>query len=267
MTANAFDADRSDCQNAGMNDFVPKPVDPPQLYAALLKWLPEGPVQSLPPAAAIEEPPANDEDLLRRLAAIPGLDLEHGLSMLRGNVTKYVRLLRLFVDGNQHYVEQIPQIVASGDFAPIHPIAHSLRGSASMMGAMELSSTAAALSAACRGDAGSGEIGRLCGVLANDLSSLIDGIRQATRLDVEGPAPEVDTAALTEVLVRLEDLLEQGDMAAGDLALKEAGLLRYSLGDAATSLLARIESFDFENAAADLREYRRRASRGSNRPD
>jgi PAS domain S-box-containing protein len=267
MTANAFDADRSDCQNAGMNDFVPKPVDPPQLYAALLKWLPEGPVQSLPPAAAIEEPPANDEDLLRRLAAIPGLDLEHGLSMLRGNVTKYVRLLRLFVDGNQHYVEQIPQIVASGDFAPIHPIAHSLRGSASMMGAMELSSTAAALSAACRGDAGSGEIGRLCDVLANDLSSLIDGIRQATRLDVEGPAPEVDTAALTEVLVRLEDLLEQGDMAAGDLALKEAGLLRYSLGDAATSLLARIESFDFENAAADLREYRRRASRGSNRPD
>jgi hypothetical protein len=42
-------------------------------------------------------------------------------------------------------------------------------------------------------------------------------------------------------------------MAAGDLARKETGLLRHSLGAAAAPLLASIESFDFENAAAELR--------------
>lgn len=41
MTANVQADDRQRCLNAGMNDFVPKPVDPENLFLVLLKWLAE----------------------------------------------------------------------------------------------------------------------------------------------------------------------------------------------------------------------------------
>ena len=39
MTSNAFDEDRQVCLDAGMNDHIAKPVDPPVLFETLLKWL------------------------------------------------------------------------------------------------------------------------------------------------------------------------------------------------------------------------------------
>lgn len=39
MTANAFAEDRQRCLDAGMDDFVAKPIDPELLYETLLHWL------------------------------------------------------------------------------------------------------------------------------------------------------------------------------------------------------------------------------------
>ena len=48
LTANAFAEDRQRCLEAGMNDFIAKPVDPDSLYLAVTRWL------DTPPAASGE---------------------------------------------------------------------------------------------------------------------------------------------------------------------------------------------------------------------
>jgi two-component system sensor histidine kinase/response regulator len=39
MTANAFDEDRTGCLETGMNDRIPKPIKPGQLFDTLVKSL------------------------------------------------------------------------------------------------------------------------------------------------------------------------------------------------------------------------------------
>ena len=39
MTGNAFEDDRRACEEAGMSDFIAKPVDPDTLFTVMRKWL------------------------------------------------------------------------------------------------------------------------------------------------------------------------------------------------------------------------------------
>jgi len=183
MTANAFDEDRRACLQAGMSDFVPKPVNPGVLYAALLKWLSTTapPQRDAPASDAVTAAPLNASELQRHLARVAGLDVQRGLAGVRGNETTYARILALFIDSHAQDAQHFSERLAAGDLAAVLARAHALKGSAGNVGAVEVSEAAAALLSAARQGAARPVIDGHCSVLVARLTPLIEGLRAALR--------------------------------------------------------------------------------------
>ena len=186
MTANAFDEDRQKVAAAGMNGHVAKPVDPEQLFATLLNWLPvcaekfaNETAQETGTAPPLAEPEVDTNIALRiRLAAIDDLDIDAGLKIARGKLASYLRFLALFADSHAEDVRRITALIEQNDLISAEMIAHTLKGSAGNVGAVRISRLAIELDHALkRGDKAAAEAALM--PLSIRLPRLIEALRVA----------------------------------------------------------------------------------------
>lgn len=142
MTAYALTGDREKCLDAGMNDYLSKPVQPKALDEALARWLTDSvsadssqpSPESGYPAAVLEQEQAgaifNGKDLIERLMG----DRDLALTIIAG-----------FLDDIPKQICTIKQHLDSCDANRVQHQAHTIRGAAENVGASILADMAFAM--------------------------------------------------------------------------------------------------------------------------
>ncbi len=132
MTASVLPTDRDRCAQAGMDDYVSKPVTLAALEAVIARW------------TAAEVAPR--EDTLDRAA----LDELRGYQ-LEGETDVLGRLVTKFLDSARAECATVHAALGRGDLANLRRAAHGLKGSSGMFGARRLSALSARLEAISTG--------------------------------------------------------------------------------------------------------------------
>ncbi|GLI35646.1 histidine kinase [Desulforhabdus amnigena] len=157
MTAHAMKGDREKCLEAGMSDYLAKPVHPEELAELLEKWLPaahdaflkgaqneEGDV--LPDVCTVHGSDVFDESLLRK--------------RLMGDEDLVKTIIEAFLADITDQLDALRSSVAAGDLHMAEQLAHKIKGAAGNVTGAALASVAHAMEQAA---------------LAGDLERLKDG--------------------------------------------------------------------------------------------
>ena len=126
VTAHAFEAERAACVAAGMVAHIAKPVEPDRVYEALAKWA------RTPRAEASPKEPA-------------GIDWPSLVTRVGGDRTLAERLVAQMRDEHAADAGALRSLLSKGDRAGAVRVAHTLRGTAANVSALDVARLAGRL--------------------------------------------------------------------------------------------------------------------------
>lgn len=147
MTANAMADDKQRCLEAGMDDYLSKPVDRNLLQQTMMKWLQNKNVRPTDrtPAAVPKHPVAKlpqndasplDQEIVRDLQELMGSD--------------YQSLIRIYLEDSPKLISQLLSALQENDSVALIAPSHTLKSSSANLGAVKLSKIAMTIEKSAR---------------------------------------------------------------------------------------------------------------------
>ncbi|MDC8759685.1 PAS domain S-box protein, partial [Janthinobacterium fluminis] len=130
MTATATSEDRVRCVEAGMDDFISKPIQPGMMYQTIANWLPER-------EPLVAAPPPRPPVFKATLAGDPDvIDLSILAKLLGYNPQKVRKFAFKFLQTTQEGFADIETALARGDVKQARELGHRIKSSARTVGAL-----------------------------------------------------------------------------------------------------------------------------------
>jgi len=129
MTASAFQEDKQNCLEAGMDDYISKPIRIEQVQQMLQKWAKN--IPAIP--SAVTEP-----SLVPEVTSLIDRSVIAELEELNPSLPQKMAK-RFLEDDAPNAIAQLKQAVAEQNASAMRKCAHSLKGSSALMGAKALS--------------------------------------------------------------------------------------------------------------------------------
>ena len=143
FSAGVYDDDRRKALDAGVNDFLPKPVDLHLMIALLTRWVSPQTVTDSDITATEPEMPA--KGTTGSLPVIPGIDHAWISRVFDDDSSSYLEMLGLFLVSWQNVATQILDDLNRQDRSEAAGKLHDLKGIAGNLGAMDVMQSAIAL--------------------------------------------------------------------------------------------------------------------------
>jgi CheY-like chemotaxis protein len=213
MTAHAIGSAKEQCLDAGMDDYISKPIDDVQLFAILTKWIKPG-MRNIPKSSEAAYGELKKQVTNVELPEkISGIDLPSGLRRVNGNKKLFWKLLMDFVGNYASITEKITECINQGDFDTALRLAHTLKGVAGNISANGIQASARDLEAGIIAKDTRAykkllsELDRVLQPIMAELSSL----KHLNDEQAELPDKPVDSAAVRIILSQLVRLLQKND--------------------------------------------------------
>jgi signal transduction histidine kinase/CheY-like chemotaxis protein/HPt (histidine-containing phosphotransfer) domain-containing protein len=144
LTANAIKGDQENCLASGMDDYVPKPIEPAQLFAAIRRQLPAQKLKLQPSPATVNAPAKTPT-----IEATPSQDKPIDIESLRrrclGNRRLAAKAMEMFGSSIGSLVDELANHLQANDASAAAAVAHKIRGAAGNVSAESVRRIAGAM--------------------------------------------------------------------------------------------------------------------------